>query len=75
MRREDEPATRIVMIACAAFAGFSGTPLEKRYPAAVAVQERSWPGSSRSGTPGPRCRKVPYMSNAPGLSTRKCGKF
>ena len=61
---------RAVYTACdadaayAALADFSGTPLGKKYPAAVAVWERAWDRFIPFLEYGPALRKVLYTTNA-----------
>ena len=61
---------RAVYTACdadaayAALADFSGTPLGKKYPAAVAVWERAWDRFIPFLEYGPAMRKVLYTTNA-----------
>jgi len=50
--------------AYAALADFSGTPLGKKYPAAVAVWERAWDRFIPFLEYGPALRKVLYTTNA-----------
>ena len=50
--------------AYAALADFSGTPLGKKYPAAVAVWSGPGTGLSRSWSSGLALRKVLYTTNA-----------
>ena len=61
---------RAVYTACdadaayAVLADFSGTPLGKKYPAAVAVWERAWDRFIPFLEYGPAMRKVLYTTNA-----------
>jgi putative transposase len=63
-------ALRAIYAACdadaayAALAGFSGTPLGKKYPAAMAVWERAWDRFIPFLEYGPALRKVLYTTNA-----------
>jgi putative transposase len=63
-------ALKTVYTACdadaayAALAEFSGTPLGRKYPAAVAVWERAWDRFTPFLQYGPALRKVLYTTNA-----------
>jgi putative transposase len=59
--------------AYAALADFSGTPLGKKYPAAVAVWERAWDRFIPFLEYGPALRKVLYTTNAK-ASTGRCAR-
>jgi putative transposase len=69
-RKAMAAALRAVYAACdadaayAALADFSGTPLGKKYPAAVAVRERAWDRFIPFLEYGPALRKVLYTTNA-----------
>ena len=69
-RRAMAAGLRGVYTACdadaayAALADFSGTPLGKKYPAAVAVWERAWDRFIPFLEYGPALRKVLYTTNA-----------
>ena len=63
-------ALRAIYTACdgdaayAALAEFSGTPLGRKYPAAMAVWERAWDRFIPFLEYGPALRKVLYTTNA-----------
>jgi len=69
-RKAMAAALRAIYTACdadaayAALADFSGTPLGKKYPAAVAVWERAWDRFIPFLEYGPALRKVLYTTNA-----------
>ncbi len=69
-RKAMAAALRSIYTACdadaayAALADFSGTPLGKKYPAAVAVWERAWDRFIPFLEYGPALRKVLYTTNA-----------
>jgi putative transposase len=69
-RKAMAAALRGIYTACdadaayAALADFSGTPLGKKYPAAVAVWERAWDRFIPFLEYGPALRKVLYTTNA-----------
>lgn len=69
-RKAMAAALKAVYTACdadaayAALADFSGTPLGKKYPAAVAVWERAWDRFIPFLEYGPSLRKVLYTTNA-----------
>jgi putative transposase len=69
-RKAMAAALRAVYTACdadaayAALADFSGTPLGRKYPAAVAVWERAWDKFIPFLEYGPALRKVLYTTNA-----------
>ena len=69
-RKAMAQALRAIYTACdadaayAALAEFSGTPLGKKYPAAVAVRERAWDRFIPFLEYGPALRKVLYTTNA-----------
>jgi putative transposase len=69
-RKTMAAALKTVYTACdadaayAALADFSGTPLGKKYPAAVAVWERAWDRFIPFLEYGPALRKVLYTTNA-----------
>ena len=69
-RKAMAAALKTVYTACdadaayAALADFSGTPLGKKYPAAVAVRERAWDRFIPFLEYGPALRKVLYTTNA-----------
>ena len=69
-RKEMAAALRGIYTACdvdaayAALADFSGTPLGKKYPAAVAVWERAWDRFTPFLAFPPELRKIIYTTNA-----------
>ncbi len=69
-RKAMAAALRSIYTACdadaayAALADFSGAPLGKKYPAAVAVRERAWDRFIPFLEYGPALRKVLYTTNA-----------
>ena len=69
-RKAMAAALRTIYTACdadaayAALADFSGTPLGKKYPAAMAVWERAWDRFIPFLEFGPALRKVLYTTNA-----------
>jgi len=60
--------------AYAALADFSGPPLGKKYPAAVAVRERAWTGSSHSWSSARRCGKCCIRQMPSRASTGRCAR-
>jgi putative transposase len=69
-RKAMAAALRAIYAACdadaayAALADFSGTPLGRKYPAALAVWERAWDRFTPFLEYGPALRKVLYTTNA-----------